>query len=131
MLTFNTLHILFTFSTYCEEAINKYAFGLEKDEFSFIQNFVFFPSLKSHLLYFLYFELDSYILFHLRSFGMINKTFFDPILWLPSGYSYTGNYGHRRQVNRKSSERIEDDLPVPLIPSADKTIRRAEEIFST
>ena len=45
--------------------------------------------------------------------------------------SYTGNYGHRRQVNRKSPERTEDDLPVPLIPSADKMIRRAEEIFST
>ena len=35
-------------------------------------------------------------------------------------------YGQRRQVNRKSAERTEDDLPVPLIPSAAKTIRRAE-----
>ena len=75
----------------------------------------FLPSSKPHVLYFLYFELGNYILFHRRSFEMINfKTINDPILWLPSGYSCTSNFTDRdaKYVNRLSPERTEDDLPL-------------------
>ena len=40
--------------------------------FLLLDFFSFLPSLKSHILYFLYFELENYKLFHRRSFDMIN-----------------------------------------------------------
>ena len=85
----------------------------EKHEFSFIRNFVFLTVIKvTHIISSSKSRVDKFIRQVMIQFYGCPRAIVS---------SYTGNYGHKRQVNRKSPERTEDDLPVPLIPSADKT----------